>query len=426
MAELVTGEAVALDIRVARLASRGCAFLLDVFFQLTILNFGLSLVGMTSLVADEAWTAGLSIATMAAVVVGYPCVCETLTRGRTLGKLALGLRVVADDGGPVRFRQALVRGLAGAVELWSLTGAPALLTSLGNRRGKRLGDLFAGTIVIQERVPHGPMFGPVAVMPPQLAEWAQRLELSLLPDGLALAARQYLARFWELLPEVRDALGERITEQVFAVVSPPPPAGVRPEIVLSAVLAERRRRDEWRLAQRRARRMRMTVPASAWSGEPAMAMAGPPPAAAVPQGPPQFSAPGPGQPQFLPPSDYGSGPYQDVLHRQDAPYGPAYGASQGPAMAGAPQAPPAGVPQAPPGVAQVPPAGVPQMPVGGAPQGPLAGVPHTSPVGFFQTPPAPSGGPAHMPPAEAPQMPSGGAPEAPPAGGPQAPPPGAP
>ncbi|MBX6767673.1 MAG: RDD family protein, partial [Actinomadura rubrobrunea] len=289
MAALVTGEAVALDIRVARLASRGCAFLLDLFFQGAILNFGLYLVSMTALVADEAWTVGLSIAMVAAVLVGYPCLCETLSRGRTIGKLALGLRVVADDGGPVRFRQALVRSLAAVVEFWTLSAAPALLTSLSNRRGKRLGDLFAGTIVIQERVPQEPVFGPVAVMPPQLAPWAQRLELSLLPDGLALAARQYLARFWELLPEVRDALGARITRQVFAVVSPPPPAGVRPEIVLSAVLAERRRRDEWRLAQRRARRMRTAVPAASVvpAGQPAMAPAGPPPAAAAPQEPPQ-------------------------------------------------------------------------------------------------------------------------------------------
>ncbi|GLZ10319.1 hypothetical protein Acsp04_05540 [Actinomadura sp. NBRC 104425] len=408
MAELVTGEAVALDIRVARLASRGCAFLLDLALQTTLLNLGLSLVSLTSLVADEAWTIGLSIATTVTVLVGYPCVCETLSRGRTLGKLALGLRVVADDGGPVRFRQTLVRGLAATVELWSLAAAPALLTSLGNRRGKRLGDLFAGTIVIQERVPHGPVFGPVAVMPPQLAGWAQRLELSLLPDGLALAARQYLARFWELLPEVRDALGARITEQVFAVVSPPPPAGVRPEIVLSAVLAERRRRDEWRLAQRRARRMRMTVPAAAWPGEPAMAVAGPPPAAAVPQGPPRppaFSAPRPGQPQFLPPHDYGSGPYQDVLHRQNAAYGPAYGAPQGPATAGIPQAVPTGAPQAPVG----------------APPAPSAAPSQTPPMG---APSAPSGDHPQAPPAQAPQAPSWApVPGTPPAGGPPATPP---
>ena len=49
-------------------------------------------------------------------------------------------------------------------------------------------------------------------------------------------------------------MGQRIAGQVTALVSPPPPPGVRPEILLSAVLAERRRREEWRLAQRRARR----------------------------------------------------------------------------------------------------------------------------------------------------------------------------
>ena len=45
-------------------------------------------------------------------IVGYPVIFETATRGRTLGKMALGLRVVSDDGGPERFRQALFRALA--------------------------------------------------------------------------------------------------------------------------------------------------------------------------------------------------------------------------------------------------------------------------------------------------------------------------
>ncbi|MFC4910458.1 RDD family protein [Actinomadura gamaensis] len=254
--ELVVGEAVALDLRVARLASRGCALLLDVLLQLLVLDFALALVSIVGTVADSAWVAGLSILVTALVLVGYPCAFETLTRGRTLGKLAVGLRVVADDGGPIRFRQALVRALAGIIEFWTFYGAPALLTSLFNRRGKRLGDLFAGTLVIQERVSAAGMYGPVAWMPPFLAGWARTLELSRLPDELAMTARQYLARFWELLPEVRDSLGERITQQVFAVVGPPPPPGVRPEILLSAVLAERRHREEQRLARQREQRLR--------------------------------------------------------------------------------------------------------------------------------------------------------------------------
>ncbi|MFF5258615.1 RDD family protein [Actinomadura viridis] len=318
MTRLVTGEAVALDLRVARLGSRGCALLLDLFLQMMILNLVLYLVAMTTLIADEAWSVGLSILAVAAVLVGYPCAFETLSRGRTLGKLAVGLRVVADDGGPIRFRQALVRGLAGMVEFFMLYGAPALLTSLFNRQGKRLGDVFAGTVVIQERMPHSALHGPVAVMPPQLAGWGRTLEVSMLSDELAMTARQYLSRFWELRPEVRDRLGARIARQVQAVVSPPPPPGVRPEVYISAVLAERRRREEWRLAQRYAARMRRlgrTWPPAA-QPLPAMAVAGAPPAPAMapgPPAPPPFSDPGPGQPRFLPPPDYGAGPYQGVL-----------------------------------------------------------------------------------------------------------------
>jgi uncharacterized RDD family membrane protein YckC len=319
VAELITGEAVALDLRVARLASRAIALLLDLLFQYSILNFVVYLASMTAAVADEAWAIGFSIVASALVIVGYPATMETLTRGRTLGKMALGLRVVSEDGGPVRFRQALVRGLAGSVEFWMFFGSPALIASLFNRRGKRLGDIFAGTVVIQDRVSASTLLGPVAVMPPQLAGWGRSLELSRVSDGLALNARQYLSRFWELLPEVRDAMGQRIADQVLAVVSPPPPPGVRPEILLSAVLAERRRREEWRLAQRRARRMHAAGPAPA----PAMAMAGAPPrpaAAPAPPAPPPFSPPAPGRPQFLPPADYSSGPYQQVL--RGGPYGP--------------------------------------------------------------------------------------------------------
>ncbi|WUI00645.1 RDD family protein [Spirillospora sp. NBC_00431] len=366
MAELVTGEAVALDIRVARLASRGCAILLDLVFQMVLLYIAVYLTAMTSLVADDAWAVGLTLLAVVAVLVGYPCVFETLSRGRTLGKMAVGLRVVADDGGPIRFRQALVRALAGFIEFWTLYGSPALITSFCNRRGKRLGDLFAGTIVIQERVPTSAFSGPVAVMPPHLAWWGRSLELSQLSDELAMTARQYLSRFWELLPEVRDSLGHRIASQVVAVVSPPPPPGVRPEILLSAVLAERRHREEWRLAQRRARRMQR-LGWAAWppavAPAPVMAMAGGPPPGPHWQGPPApppFSAPAPGQPRFLPPPNYGAGPYQNVLN---APGPPAHGPNPPgpyPAMGPGPNGP-----YPPPGAA--PPAPPPQAPY---PQGP--------------------------------------------------------
>jgi uncharacterized RDD family membrane protein YckC len=275
--------------------------------QIFILYICFIFVGLSATVLDSAVTAGLAIVFMVAVFVGYPTITETLTRGRTLGKLAVGLRVVSDDGGPERFRQALVRALAGFLEIWALLGSPALITSLLNQRGKRLGDLFAGTIVIQDRVPVNVFLGPVAMMPPPLAPWARSLELAMLPDNVAMAARQYLTRFWELAPRVRDAMGDRLLAEILRYVSPPPPPGFRPEIYLSAVLAERRHREEVRLAERAARRQAISRRGAPVVPVPqAIPVGGPPPP------PPSYGpgpAPGPewlgavpgSAPRFLPP-----------------------------------------------------------------------------------------------------------------------------
>ncbi|ACZ84392.1 RDD family protein [Streptosporangium roseum] len=246
MSDVVTGEAVVVEVRVAQLPSRAAALLIDIAVQLATL-FGASfVVGALVFTADEALTTMIYIALTVLVLVGYPVIFETLSRGRSLGKLALGLRVVSDDGSPERFRQALFRGLAGVLEFWTLSGAPALISSLISEKGKRLGDIFAGTIVISERGPR--QYGPPLEMPPQLAAWAATLELSRLPEGIATTARQYLTRWHDLSPAVQHEMGARIATEMSAFVSPPPPPGVPPFAYLTAVLAERRRRDHARLA----------------------------------------------------------------------------------------------------------------------------------------------------------------------------------
>lgn len=245
MSDLVTGEAVVLELRLAKVASRALAIAIDVAVQFTLLVVtSLLLAGLTGSV-DPALAAAVSLLGVVSVLVVYPVAVETLTRGRSLGKLALGLRVVREDGGPVRFRQALIRGLLGVVEIWITFGTVALIASLASTQGKRLGDQLAGTVVIRERMPA--QGGPLAAMPPVLAGWASELELSRLPDDLALAARQYLARARDLAPDVRESMGSRLAEAVREHVSPPPPPGVPAWAYLAAVLAERRRRELSRL-----------------------------------------------------------------------------------------------------------------------------------------------------------------------------------
>jgi uncharacterized RDD family membrane protein YckC len=229
MSAVVSGEAVVLDVPCARFPSRLLALLLDLAVQACLAIALLLIVGAAGGHLNAASGAAVVVSAAAAIVVGYPAAFETLTRGRSLGKMALGLRVVSDDGGPERFRQALVRALAAVVEIWMFTGAPALICSLLSARGKRLGDLFAGTFVIQERLPRRAALPPaLAVVPPPLAGWAQTLQRSGLTDATAEQAASYLRRLYELTPAARDEFGRRIAAAVAAQVTPPPPPGTPP------------------------------------------------------------------------------------------------------------------------------------------------------------------------------------------------------
>lgn len=247
MSDLVTGEAVPLEVRRAKLPSRALSFTLDALLLAAVAIGLLLLLGQIVPDIDEALAAALIISTTVFVLVVVPTTIETLTRGKSLGKLALGLRVVRDDGGPIRFRHALVRALAGVFADFVITvGLGAVLCSLLHPRDKRIGDVMAGTIVVRERIPA--VHAPTPPVDPRLADWARSLELTRLPDGLALSARTLLARAPQLAPDVRDRLAADIAAQIAQAVSPPPPPGTPASAYLAAVLAERRRRDTLRFA----------------------------------------------------------------------------------------------------------------------------------------------------------------------------------
>jgi uncharacterized RDD family membrane protein YckC len=290
--DLVTGEAVVLELRLAKLASRMLSLIIDMAVQVILLIIGLLVIAGFAGSVDDAAAGAIFAVFIASVIVGYPVTFETLTRGRTLGKMALGLRVVREDGGPIRFRHAFVRGLTAVIEIWLTSGAIALVVSLASSKGKRLGDFLAGTVVVRERVPVSS--APMAAMPPQLAWWASSLDLSRLSDDLALAARQFLSRAGELAPDVRESMGARLVAAVAACTSPPPPPGVPPWAYLSAVLAERRRREGVRLGASAAPPSPYGTPAY---GTPAY---GPPAYGAPAYGTPAYGTPVYGQPTPLP------------------------------------------------------------------------------------------------------------------------------
>ncbi|MFD0381221.1 RDD family protein [Streptomyces sp. NPDC127112] len=242
MSGLVTGDAVVLGLRPARLPSRAMAFLLDLAVYFTgyvLVFFGLA-VATAGL--DLAAQAAVAVAGMLLLLVGVPIAVETLSHGRSLGKLACGLRVVREDGGPIRFRHALVRGSMGVVELLTVFGTVACIASLVSERGRRLGDVFAGTLVVRERVP-GARVLPVPAPPPWLAGRFAGLDLSAVPDGLWLAIRQYLTRMGQLDPHTGAVMAARLADDVVARTGAPAPAGVPAPAFLMAVVHERQSRD---------------------------------------------------------------------------------------------------------------------------------------------------------------------------------------
>ncbi|MGX1676354.1 RDD family protein [Streptomyces sp. NPDC055400] len=313
MSELVTGEAVALELRPAKLPSRALAVVIDLVVAFTVyIVVTMGIVASTSSL-DQAAAAAVAVATFLLVLVGVPIAVETLSHGRSLGKLACGLRVVRDDGGPIRFRHALVRGAVGVVEILMTFGVVACIASLVSERGRRLGDVFAGTLVVRERVPTGPA-RYVPPPPPWLVGRFSGLDLSGVPDGLWLAVRSYLTRMGQLDPQVGHSMAERLAGDLAACTGAPVPGDVPPAAYLAAVVHERQSRDARRAFGRGAVGA-APVGAAPVGGPgpvhpgaatpvgppvgPAVAAAAPPASDVAPAGPREDEGPGTG---FVPPA----------------------------------------------------------------------------------------------------------------------------
>jgi uncharacterized RDD family membrane protein YckC len=242
VSELVTGEAVTLELRPAKLPSRALAVLLDLVVVGLVYTVVTIVLAISTASLDEAAQFALSIAAFILVLVGAPIAVETLSHGRSLGKMACGLRVVRDDGGPIRFRHALVRGAVGVVEILMTFGVVACIASLVSARGRRIGDVVAGTLVVRERVPVG-QTAFVPPPPPWLSGRFGELDLSAVPDGLWLAVRQYLTRMQQLDPQVGWTMAERLASDVAACTGTAAPHDVPPAAYLAAVVQERQVRE---------------------------------------------------------------------------------------------------------------------------------------------------------------------------------------
>ncbi|MCR2801693.1 RDD family protein [Microbacterium sp. zg-Y818] len=239
--EILTGEAVALDVQPVGYFLRAVGALIDMLAGVALFQL---------LAAAASWAAGRSvlggdlttvytIVVLVLVTVVIPTTVETATRGRSLGKLAIGARIVRTDGGAAGLRQAFIRALVGVFELWFTLGAVAGIVAAFTPRAERLGDLLAGTYSERTRTPKLPPEPPG--VPPALAGWATIADVGRLPDGLARRIAQFARQARDLEPAARARTAVSLAAETRSFVAPVP--AVDPETFLLGVVAVRRERE---------------------------------------------------------------------------------------------------------------------------------------------------------------------------------------
>lgn len=236
-AGLVTPEAVALELPAAGIGSRALARVVDTLVQAAA-GAAVIFVGVTTIGTDIPESLGIALILfgLAALLWGYPTAFETLLRGRTPGKVALGLRVVTREGGLVRFRHAALRAALGLVEFTVTAGGIAVISAFVTDPPRRLGDLAAGTFVITERTPSAA--GAVRFAAPEpWADYAARLDVGGIDATTYHAVRTVLRRGERLRPSDAEPLLRRVAREVAGRVTPPPPERIDARSFLACVAA---------------------------------------------------------------------------------------------------------------------------------------------------------------------------------------------
>lgn len=240
---IVTPEAVLLEFEPARLGTRSLQMALDFLIQVV---GGLLLVTLVAVVlgfSDSTASLAYILITILifAIIFGYPIACESALRGRTVGMMATGLRVVTVEGAPIRFRHAAIRGMLLLVDFWLLFGAVGAIVMLCNRDSQRLGDLAAGTLVLRERTA-AKADGAITFLPPPGWEpYAAALDTGRMTEEQYGLVRSFLLRVHELSPAARASVAFRLAGPLATSMNHTPPAEVHPEPFLICVAASYQR-----------------------------------------------------------------------------------------------------------------------------------------------------------------------------------------
>jgi uncharacterized RDD family membrane protein YckC len=223
-----TPERVELHYILANIGNRFLAAAIDHILQLLVaIALVLILGGLTEwnfISKFGTWVAAFAIVALFVIYWGYFVLFETFWNGQTPGKRIMKLRVVREDGRPIRFFEAFVRNLLRVIDISPpFSYAIGVVTIIFNPRSKRIGDLVAGTVVVKERASEAPSLDDIIklseVEQKKLASAAPapfKANTRLLSERELQAVETFLNRRFELNEPNRSMLAARISQAVSA------------------------------------------------------------------------------------------------------------------------------------------------------------------------------------------------------------------
>jgi uncharacterized RDD family membrane protein YckC len=242
-----TPERVELHYVLASVGNRFLAAAIDHLIQISAIVIIVVAAGALSdwvlFSSMGVWSAALTVLAVFAVYWGYFVVFETLWSGQTPGKRMMRLRVVREDGRPVRFFEVFVRNLLRvAIDIQPLPSyAIGVVSIIFSPRSKRVGDFVAGTVVVKERSTEAPSLDEI-IKVSEIEQ--QRLERAMpapfaadtrrLSEQELRAVKTFLKRRFELQEPNRSVLAARIAQPISAKLGIPAD-GLSPEALLEEV-----------------------------------------------------------------------------------------------------------------------------------------------------------------------------------------------
>lgn len=207
--EIETPEGIALRLRAAGALPRAQAWMVDM-----LLRMGVFVLAMIPLSLFGIGGNGLAMLLLFALTWAYSVVCEVWLGGQTLGKRALGLRVVNADGTPVTWLPSVVRNLLRVVDVLPGVYGVGLVSTLIDPYARRLGDIVAGTMVIHAiELPAGQQVPTLAAVPLPVVlvadEQAALVEFAERSGQLTLQRQEELANLLTPLTGRNDSAAVR-------------------------------------------------------------------------------------------------------------------------------------------------------------------------------------------------------------------------